>query len=71
MEVSEIQVAVSSGLVVCWKSPEYQVVRSEVDGRFFIKCLPNGHCIGLTWADGVTLNGNPDDFYCVLPHSWD
>jgi len=67
MNLVEIQTAVRSGLEVCWKTPFYRVVRSEPDDYFLIKCLPNGNCIGLAWADGVTLNGNPEDFYCVFP----
>jgi hypothetical protein len=26
----------------------------------------NGHCIGLTHRDGVTMNGEPDEFFVVF-----
>jgi len=28
-----------------------------------IVCRTNYHTIGLTWKDGVTLNGRPSEFY--------
>jgi hypothetical protein len=26
-------------------------------------CLSNSNAIGLTWLDGVTMNGEPDEFF--------
>jgi hypothetical protein len=31
--------------------------------QWLIKCELNDHCIGLTWRDGVTMNGKPEDFF--------
>ena len=61
MTLSQIKQAVDSGLTVHWATPSYTVIKDNHD-RWLIKCT-NGHCIGLTWLDGVTLNGNEDQFY--------
>lgn len=61
MTLEEIKAAVDSGAVVCWKNNAYQVVKGA--SGYLVKCVLNGHCIGLTWADGVTMNGDPEDFY--------
>ena len=53
---------VDYGRDIRWKSDAYQVTGDEL-GQYFIKCLINGHCIGLTHKDGVTLNGDLSDFY--------
>lgn len=61
MTVEEIKQAVDSGKTVHWQNPGYIVIKSRKD--YLIKFKGNGHCIGLTWADGKTLNGKPHDFY--------
>ena len=61
MNLEEIKKAVLNGEIVHWKSGAYQVV--EHFGQFSIKCLLNGHMIGLTHRDGVTMNGKEEDFY--------
>ncbi len=61
MTLSEIKAAVSAGRTVHWKQPTYRVICSL--GQWLIACEFNGHCIGLTWTDGVTMNGKPEDFY--------
>ena len=30
-------------------------------GQYLIRCNLNGSCIGLTWLDGVTMNGDEAD----------
>lgn len=62
MTVDEIKTAVEAGQKVYWCNPGYQVIKDSI-GQFLIKFIPNGHCIGLTWQDGVTLNGEPDEFF--------
>lgn len=32
-------------------------------GQWLIICDSNESCIGLTWQDGVTVNGKPDEFF--------
>ena len=67
MKLSEIRRAVDEGLKVHWQNREYQVVRSSVDPSYLIRSKATGHCIGLTWADGVTLNGNDEEFFIGDP----
>ena len=61
MTLEQIKAAVKSGQRVCWAAPNYVVAcRNDV---WTIRCTSNGHCIGLTWADDVTINGKEEDFY--------
>ncbi len=43
-------------------NPAYRVVKDKI-GQWLIVCDINGYTIGLTWMDGVTVNGRPDEFY--------
>jgi len=61
MDADEIKRAVLRGGRVFWKNQSYEVVVDHL-GQWFIKCHINDHHIGLTWQDGVTLNGKPEDF---------
>ena len=61
MTTAEIKKAVDNGVTVFWNSPAYQVIKDQ--HGYLIQCNLNGHSIGLTHADGETLNGDPDDFY--------
>ena len=63
MTLTEIQRAVQQGLPVHRQSPGYLVEQAHRDGKCLIRCLSTGHCIGLTWADGLTLNGKEEDFF--------
>lgn len=66
MTLDEIKSAVRAGHVVHWASTAYQVLMHRFNGgpeQWFIKCLSNGNAIGLTWTDGVTMNGKPDEFF--------
>jgi hypothetical protein len=63
MTLAEILRAVDEGLPVHWQGPGYLVERSANGGPCVIRCLSTGHCIGLTWVDGVTLNGREEDFF--------
>jgi hypothetical protein len=60
--LSEIKLAVDNGNTVYWKQSNYFVFKNS-RGKYFIVCENNGHMIGLTWADDVTLNGKESDFY--------
>lgn len=62
MTLAEIKKAVESGKQVCWMNGSYVVIKDR-KGQWFIKCNANGHCIGLTHRDGVTLNGKESDFF--------
>jgi hypothetical protein len=62
MTLEEIKAAVLAGHMVCWKQANYVVQGNEKQG-FCIVCTNNNHATGLTWIDGVTLNGVQEDFY--------
>jgi hypothetical protein len=62
MTLEQIKSAVTSGQVVYWENPMYRVVCDQL-GQWLIKCGPSA--IGLTWADGVTLNGKPEQFHIL------
>ena len=62
MTTQQIKSAVDQGKVVHWSNELYTVIKDKL-GQYLIKCGPNNHCIGLTWADDVTLNGEEEDFY--------
>ena len=60
MTIQEIKQAVDNGQTVYWSNGSYTVIKSNDD--YLIRCS-NGSCIGLTWADGTTLNGREKDFF--------
>lgn len=64
MTLEEIKAAVMAGKTVHWQNSAYTVIRDRL-GQFLIQYSSgrNANWIGLTWADGVTLNGQPGDFY--------
>lgn len=67
MQLNEIRNAVKSGRTVHWSNSSYRVTCSTAaDGseNWLIK-HDNGHAIGLTWLDGVTLNGKESEFFTV------
>jgi hypothetical protein len=67
VNLAEIKEAVLSGKVVHWKNGAYRVIfdptRGSVVAGFLIECVLNGDCIGLTWTNGVTMNGEEKDFF--------
>ena len=62
MTLEQIKAAVESGKRVFWQHNGYEVVKGSL-GQWLIKCHYNGNYIGLTWGDGVTMNGKPDEFF--------
>lgn len=65
MTLAEIKSAVDEGKTVHCGNQAYKVIR---DGdRYLIKYLYGDYCIGLTWTDGVTLNGKPEEFFLGEP----
>ena len=61
MKLGEIKSAIRNGKKVYWSSRDYEVI--ERIGEFYIRCASNNHFIGLTWEDGITLNGSEKDFF--------
>ena len=62
MTLAEIRDAVDGGRIVHWSNDAYRVVHTLND-QWLILCELNGTVIGLTWRDGVTVNGDANDFY--------
>ena len=62
MTLDEIKAAVRAGKTVHWKSRGYEVIEDR-HGAFLVVFTPTRNCIGLTWRDGVTMNGDEEDFY--------
>lgn len=62
MQLQEIKAAVESGKRVFQHSPMYEVIKDSI-GQWLIVCKSNSYCIGLTWQDGKTMNGKPEEFY--------
>jgi len=60
MTLDEIKTAVDAGKTVHWSNNGYRVVKTG--DQYLIKHT-TGNAIGLTWLDGVTLNGKESDFY--------
>ena len=62
MTLTRIKQLIAEGKRVYWMNDGYEVVLDKV-GQYLILCNLNDSCIGLTWTDGVTLNGKEQDFY--------
>ncbi len=68
MTLEEIKAAVLAGKTVHWSNTLYRVIPTKYvndngEPDFMVICDANQHCIGLTWRDGVTMNGEPDQFF--------
>lgn len=64
MTTEEIKKAVTTGKRVFCKNQCYEVILDSI-GQYLIHCTLNNTYIGLTWRDGVTLNGNENDFFTL------
>ena len=62
MTLDEIKAAVLAGETVHWSTTAYAVKYTD-RGGFNIVYTPDGNCTGLTWRDGVTLNGKENEFF--------
>jgi hypothetical protein len=69
MTLQEIKDAIDDGKTVYWSNERYVVIKDPLrDGTFqyLIGCdhgSPRANYIGLVWADGVTVNGRPEQFF--------
>ena len=66
MTLEEIKASVESGKTVHWAQEQYRVIKADnfdEGGGWLIICDTNGHCIGLTHQDEVTMNGKEEDFF--------
>ena len=62
MTLEEIKKAVNSGKKVYWSNKGYEI-QEDRNGQYLIICLSNNYCTGLTWLNGITLNGKPEEFF--------
>lgn len=62
MTLQEIKDAVNSGKKVYYGNKGYEVIKDGV-GQWLIVCTWNNYCCGLTWQDGVTMNGKETGFF--------
>jgi hypothetical protein len=69
MTLQEIKNAVESGKTVHWATKAYTVLKNQLrDGTHqWLIAYNHGqrdaNYIGLTWRDGVTVNGRPEQFF--------
>lgn len=61
MTLTEIKQALKEGKRVFLGSLAYEVKFLDSKQDYYI--VSNKHSIGLTWTDGVTLNGKETDFF--------
>ena len=61
MKLNEIKDAISKGEHVYWVHEGYKVIKDKYE-QYLIVC-DNGYTTGLTWLDGVTMNGKEEDFF--------
>ena len=67
MTLDQIKAAVDAGTVVHWRTPRYTIIR-DLLGSYLIAFghgTKDANYIGLTWLDGVTLNGKESEFYTI------
>ncbi|RLF43818.1 MAG: hypothetical protein DRN17_05630 [Thermoplasmata archaeon] len=61
MTINEIQTATDAGKIVCWRTSLFVVTKNSQG--YEVVCLSTGSTMGLLWMDGITLNGNEEDFF--------
>ena len=64
MTLDQIKQAIADGKRVYWASRAYSVILDTCD-QYLIHCTINDSYIGLTWLDGVTLNGKEEEFFSI------
>jgi hypothetical protein len=62
MTLDQIKQAIENNERVFWSNLAYEVIRDSI-GQYLIICNLNDWCIGLTWLDGVTMNGDESEFF--------
>ena len=60
MNLEQIRAAQKLGLTVHWANEGYTVHDNSIVWAFG---TPKANSIGLTWSDGKTMNGQPDEFF--------
>jgi len=62
MNLEQIKSAVKAGKTVHWSNTGYRIIGTDPD-NLLVCCDSNQSCVGLTWADGVTLSDKPEKFF--------
>jgi hypothetical protein len=65
MNLEEIKTAIDEGETVHWSNSGYTVIR-DYHGQYLIAWnygRQDANYVGLTWRDGVIMNGKPEEFY--------
>ena len=62
MTLEQIKQAVEAGKTVHWASDNYVILKDKL-GQWLVHSTCNDCFWGLTWLDGVTVNGTPEQFY--------
>lgn len=62
MTLDEIKAAVDAGKRVHWVNTGYDVIKTG-SGDYLIVWQKDKNAIGLTWGDGITMNGKPEQFF--------
>ena len=62
MILKEIKQAIKDGKTVCYSKSPNDLIEDWGDQGLHIVCQSNRYAIGLTWKDGTTMNGKPEDF---------
>lgn len=62
MTLDEIKAAIAAGKRVHWVNTGYDVIKTG-SGDYLIVWQKDKNAIGLTWGDGVTMNGKPEQFF--------
>lgn len=65
MNLTEIKKAIADGNRVFWSNHRYEVIKDRI-GQYLIGFDIGGRMenyIGLTWQDGVTMNGKEEEFF--------
>lgn len=65
MKLEEIKDAILEGKKVFWKNIGYEVIKGKFE--YLIVWDLGGrseNCTGLTHTDGITMNGEEEDFFC-------
>lgn len=64
--VEDIKQAVNNGLYVYWSNPSYKVIKDNSYNQYLIHHIHNDYYTGLTYKDGITLNGDIKDFHILI-----
>lgn len=62
MNLQQIKDKLSAGIKVYWNNEAHEVTQDN-KSQYFITNIYNQYSVGLTWLDGITLNGKESEFF--------